>query len=128
MKVFGLVLAAGAVGTSVATIILGCSWEKTEASVYAGARHPAWFWVVSTIVIALYVGALISFIRGDSNRAGWILGVTILAGWVMKGGLVTFNARSRQTVPSISGDEAWFRVGLARLPIAVVLGLLAWFA
>ncbi len=84
--------------------------------------------MVSTIVIALYVGALISFIRGDSNRAGWILGLTILAGWVMKGGLVTFNARSRQTVSSISGDEAWFRVGLARLPIAVVLGLLAWFA
>lgn len=54
MKVFGFVLAAVVAGTSVAMITLEGLWQKIEASVYGGARRPAWFWAVLMIVVPLH--------------------------------------------------------------------------
>lgn len=128
VKLFGYLFAAGVVGTSIAMMILGGRWQKIEASAYAGDRRPTWFWIGSACVIVLYLAVLVSFIRGEKNWASWILAVIIPVGWAVKGGLVTFNAKGRKAVSSVSGDSGWTKVALARLPVAVILAVLAWFA
>jgi hypothetical protein len=128
VKLFGFVLVAGILFTSVAMMVLGGRWQKIEAGVYAGNRRPVWFWLVSALVVALYIAALIDFINGPRNWASWILMVVIPVGWILKGAAVIFNKQGRQTVSNIAGDEAWVKIGLMRLPIAVVLGVLATFA
>ncbi len=128
VKLFGFALVAGIVFTSVAMMALGGRWQKIEAGVYAGSRRPLWFWLVSALVVALYVAALIDFIDGPRNWASWILIVVIPVGWIVKGAAVIFNKQGRQTVSNIAGDSAWVKIGAMRLPVAAVLGALAVFA
>lgn len=128
VKMFGFVLAGGVIATSVAMMILGGRWQRIEAAAYAGKHRPLWFWIASVVLIAVYGAILFSFIRGEKNWAGWVLAVVIPAGWAVKGALVTFNPKGRKTVSSVSGDAGWTKVALARLPVAVILAVLAWFA
>ena len=128
-KVFGFLIAAGVLGTSIAMLVMGGRFQKIESAAYAGEKRPAWFWLISTFVMALYLAALYSFIiAADKTWAGWILVVLMPIGWVVKGGLVIFNKKGRQAVSAISGDESWQKVALARLPIVVILSVLAIFA
>lgn len=128
IKLFGFGLAGGVVLTSIAMAWLGGRWQKIESSVYAGEKRPAWFWLVSVLVIALYAAALVSFISGEKTWASWLLMVVIPLGWLAKAGMVIFNPKGRSTVSAISGDKNWIAIAAARLPAAVLLAVLAWFA
>ncbi len=128
IKMFGFGLAVGIVITSLAMAWLGGRWQRIESTAYAGEKRPIWFWIISILLISLYLVALVTFLSSEKTWAGWFLMVIIPAGWILKAGLVTFNAKGRQTVSSVSGDQNWRNIALARLPIAVILGVLAWFA
>jgi len=54
--------------------------------------------------------------------------VVIPLGWALKAALVIFNPQGRQAVSAIAGDQNWRTVALARLPIAILLGVLTWLA
>lgn len=128
IKVFGFGLAAGVILSSIAMAWMGGRWQKVEASAYASEKRPAWFWVLSGLVVALYLAALLSFFPAQKTWAGWLLVVIIPLGWLLKAGLVILNPRGRSTVSAISGDQNWAKIALARLPVAALLGALAWFA
>jgi len=128
VKMFGFMLAAAALFTSLAMMIMGGNWQRIEELAYAGNRRPWWFKVISVFLILLYVLALVNFIVNDKNWASWTLMVIIPVGWVIKAAAVVFNKEGRKKVSSISGDENWRKVALARLPIAIILAVLAIFA
>jgi hypothetical protein len=128
VKLFGFWLAGGVVLTSLAIAWFGVRWQRIEALVYAGEKRPGWFWLVSLLVVGLYLAAPVTFFSGPKTWAGWLLMLVIPMGWLLKAGLVILNPQGRQKVSAIEGDQAWKRVALARLPAALILGLLAWFA
>ena len=128
VKLFGFTIAAGVFFTSLAMMIMGGGWQKIEASAYSGERRPKWFTGISIVLISLYVIAVVSFILGDKNWASWTLIMLLPIGWVIKGILVIFNKQGRKKVSSISGDNSWIKIGLARLPVCVILVILALFA
>jgi hypothetical protein len=127
IKMFAILLAAGVVGTSLAIISMGGRWQAVEAAAYGGEKRPWWFWLTTLVLLGLYAGALFTFITGDKNWASWVLVVILPLGWAIKGALVIFNKKGRQAVVSITGDQAWVKVALARLPVAIILVVLALF-
>jgi len=108
-------------------MIMGERWQKIEASAYSGKRRPIWFVLISICLIALYIIAFINFVPSDKNWASWILMCLLPIGWIIKGILVVFNKEGREKVSNISGDKAWIKIGLVRLPIAVLLIVLSLF-
>jgi energy-converting hydrogenase Eha subunit G len=128
VSMFGYLLAAAVIGTSLAMLILGRKWQAIEHKAYGEEKRPWWFWIISAVVFGLYVYALIEFITFPKNWASWILMVMIPVGWGAKAALIFFNKEGRETVSNISGDESWGKIALARLPVALILGLLAFFA
>ncbi len=128
VKIFGMVLAASAFGISLAMMIMGGRWQRIEIAGYRGKRRPWWFYAISLGLIGLYVIALLSFIGGEKTWGGWGVMVFIPAVWAIKGILLVFNPKGRKAVSSISGNEGWIKVGLARLPVAAILTVLALFA
>lgn len=128
VKIFGFTLASGVLLTSIAMIVMGGRFQQIEASAYSGKRRPWWFILISVLLISLYLVALITFFDSSKNWAGWTLILLIPAGWILKGLLVVFNVKGRQKVSSISGDSAWTKVALARLPLALLLALLSYYA
>lgn len=126
-KLFGYTLSAGTAATSLAMIGMGSRFQRVEAAAYAGERRPWWFYAIGIPLIVIYIASLIDFLRTEKrNWASWTLILLIPVGWTVKAALVVFNPQGRQTVSSIEGDTAWRKVGLARLPLAVVLALLAY--
>lgn len=129
VKLFGFFLAFAALFTSIAIAVMGARWQKVEQSAYAGKRRPWWFIAGSILLIGLYLIALYQFVNAvPKNWAGWLLMVILPIGWGLKAALVILNPKGRAAVSSIAGDENWQKVALARLPAAVLLGVLAWFA
>jgi uncharacterized membrane-anchored protein len=128
VNVFGFTLAAGALLTSIAMITMGEKWQNVERRAYAGNKRPWWFVLVSILLIAFYIAALINFWASEKTIAGLILMIIIPIGWGLKAILIVLNPSGRQKVSAISGDKAWIKIGLARLPIAVILFILALFA
>jgi len=128
IQLFGYLLTAGVLFTSAAMFALGARWQAVESAGYGSQRRPWWFIVFSLLLIALYALAVIDFIGAEKTWAGWLLVVVVPLGWLLKAALVVFNPKGRQAVTSVSGDQNWRKVALARLPIAVVLAALAWFA
>lgn len=125
-KIFGFVIAFAALATSALMALMGEKFQKVEQAAYTGERRPWWFWTISAAIIVFYVIALVSFVGSqDKSIAGWILMVVLPLGWGLKAILIIFNKKGREKVTSISGDESWRKVALARLPIAVVVGILA---
>ena len=125
IKLFGYLLAFAALLTSLAMAWMGGRWQAIEASAYGGKRRPWWFYVLSLVLVGLYLLALLDFIEAEKNLAAWLLMIIIPAGWALKSALVIFNPRGRQAVSSLQGDQNWRKVALARLPIAILLGVLA---
>ena len=58
----------------------------------------------------------------------WLLMVILPIGWGLKAALVVFNPQGRTAVSAIAGEQNWRKVAFARLPIALLLGILTWFA
>ena len=125
IKLFGYFLAFAALLTSLAMAWMGGRWQAIEASAYGGKRRPWWFYVASLVLVGLYLLALFDFIGAEKNLASWLLMIIIPAGWMLKSALVIFNPRGRQAVSSLQGDQNWRKVALARLPVAILLAVLA---
>ena len=129
VKLFGLFLTIAALFTSLSMALMGARWQTVEQSAYAGKRRPWWFVVVSVLLLGFYLFALYNFINEvPKTWVSWLLVVVIPLGWGLKAALVVFNPQGRQAVSSIAGDQNWRKVALARLPVALLLGLLTWFA
>ncbi len=129
IQVFGYTLAAAALFTSIAMALMGSRWQAVEQAAYAGERRPWWFILISILLIGLYLTALVSFIgMPEKSWAGWLLMVIIPIGWGLKGALIIFNPKGRQTVSAIQGDQNWRKIALARLPVAILLAGLTYFA
>lgn len=128
VKMFGTFLTVAALLASLAIAFMGGRWQAVEMAAYGGKRRPWWFIVLSILLIALYALALVSFIGDQKNWAGWLLMVVIPLGWGLKGALLVFNPKGRQAVSTLEGDQNWRKVALARLPIAIILGILTYLA
>ena len=129
IQLFGYFLAFAALLTSLAMALMGARWQAVEQSAYAGKSRPWWFILISILLVGLYLAALVTFIgEPEKTWAGWLLMVVIPIGWGLKAALVVFNPQGRATVSAIAGDQNWRKVALARLPIALLLGILTWFA
>lgn len=129
VKLFGYCLAGAALFTSLAIGLMGGRWQAVEQSAYAGQRRPWWFVGGSILLLGFYLFALYHFVGvAPKTWAGWLLMVVLPIGWGLKAALVVFNPKGRATVSAIAGDRNWRTVALARLPIALLLGVLTWFA
>lgn len=128
LKVFGYLISAAVVGTSIAMMVMGEKWQKIESSAYSGDKRPKWFIGLSIITLAIYVLALLGFINGDKSISGWVLAVLFPIGWITKGLLVIFNKKGREKVSSIGTDSAWIKIGLSRIPAAIIISLLAYYS
>lgn len=129
VKLFGYLLASAALLTSLAIGLMGARWQAVEQSAYAGQRRPWWFVVGSILLLGFYLFALYHFLSAAPKTwAGWVLMVILPIGWGLKAALVVLNPQGRATVSAIAGDRNWRTVALARLPIALLLGALTWFA
>lgn len=128
VKLFGYFLAGGVVLTSLLIMAMGAKWQAVEAAAYGAKKRPTWFVLGSLLLLGIYAAALFDFFGAEKTWATWALVVVIPLGWVLKGAIIVFNPVGRKKVASISGGQAWFKVALARLPIAILLGVLAWYA
>ena len=128
VKLFGFTIATAALFTSIAMFVMGAKWQKIELAAYGGNRRPWWFIALSAIIILFYIAALVSFIGNEKTWASWAMVVIIPIGWGLKAALIVFNSKGRERVSSISGDKSWAKIGLARLPIALIFYLLAIFS
>ncbi len=125
VKLFGFVLAAGIALTSLAMMLLGERWHKAEVAAYGGARRPWWFYALSALVVGFYLLALTGFLGGEKSWAGWVLMVLIPTAWLIKNILLIFNPKGRTKVTALSEGSGWTKIGLARLPLALILAALA---
>ena len=128
VKLFGFTIATAALFTSIAMFVMGAKWQKIELAAYGGNRRPWWFIALSAIIILFYIAALVSFIGNDKTWASWAMVVIIPIGWGLKAALIFFNSKGRERVSSVSGDKSWVKIGLVRLPIALIFYLLAIFS
>ncbi|MBS9403908.1 hypothetical protein KG088_09730 [Halomonas sp. TRM85114] len=117
--------------TSTGMILLAARWQTIEVWAYGRARRPWSVWAMAGLLLVLWGLALRDFAmrpEGTRSWAGWCLVVGIPALWAIKSMALVFNPRGRAAVSSISGDRAWRRIGLARLPIAIILAALTLLA
>ena len=128
VKAFGTTLTIAALITSVAMMTLGAKWQKVERAAYASKKRPWWFILASIFLLSFYTVALIEFISAKKTTAGWTLMVAIPILWAVKAVLVIFNSKGRAVVSELSGDKVWIKIGLARLMIVILVGLLTWLA
>ena len=128
-KFFGVTLALAVIGTSILIAVMGGRFQKVEQAVYSGERRPWWFYFCLALYAVFYIAVLGSFIyHPDKTWAGWVLVVIIPVGAVLKGALVIFNKEGQKKVTSIEGDKAWRKIAVARIVLAPLFLLLAYFA
>lgn len=131
LTLFGATLTLLAAMTSAGMMLFPSRWRKLEVWAYGGRRRPWPVLALALVLLVLWTLALLDFAQrpaGDRNWAGWTLVIAVPVLWVVKSAALVFNARGRAAVSSISSARSWRRIGLARLPIALVLAALAWLA
>lgn len=131
LTIFGIVLTALAAATSLGMLLFPERWGRLEAWAYGGARRPWPVWALACVLLALWGLAAVEFaLRPDGGRnlAGWALVAGVPALWAVKSAALVSNAKGRDVVSGISDPCSWRRIGLARLPIALGLAALVWFA
>lgn len=131
VEIFGIALTLLAAATSAGMILFADRWQALEAWAYGGARRPWQVWVLAVALLVLWALALGAFLlEPDAARtwAGWALVAGVPALWAVKAVALVFNPKGRAKVSGISDPRSWRRIGLARLPIAVVLAVLTWLA
>ncbi|GAA6202885.1 hypothetical protein [Aquicoccus sp. SU-CL01552] len=128
IEVFGYGLAVLALATSLGMIAMGRRWQKVEARAYGGVRRPKWFLGATLCLGGLWILAAFDFARSEQTIAGWALIAGVPLVWSMKAALIVFNPKGRKAVTAIDTDAGWRKIGLARLPIALVLVILTVFS
>ncbi|SHL97844.1 hypothetical protein SAMN05443432_1044 [Roseovarius litoreus] len=131
LTIFGVSLTLLAAVTSLGMLLFPERWGKLEAWAYGGARRPFPIWGLAVLLLALWgLGTTDFALRSDTGRtwAGWALVAGVPAFWAVKSAALVFNPRGRAVVSGISDPRSWRRIGLARLPIALGLAALVWFA
>ena len=131
LTIFGIFLTALAAVTSLGMLLFPERWGRLEAWAYGGARRPWPVWCLAALLLALWGLAAAEFaLRPDSGRtwAGWALVAGVPALWLVKSAALVFNPKGRVVVSGISDPRSWRRIALARLPIALGLAALVWFA
>jgi hypothetical protein len=131
LTIFGASLTLLAAATSLGMLLFPERWGTLEVWAYGGARRPWPVWGLAALLLALWgLGAVDFALRSDAGRtwAGWALVAGVPAPWTVKSATLVFNPRGRAAVSSVSDSKTWRRVGLARLPIVLVLAALTWFS
>ncbi len=129
VKIFGVTLALAVLGTSVMIALMGAKFQKVEQAAYSGEKRPWWFYLSMAVYAVFYLVVLVSFINSpEKTWAAWLLVIIIPIGAVLKGALIIFNKKGQEKVTSIEGDKAWRKVALARLVLAPLFLVLAYFA
>ena len=131
LTIFGLSLPGLAAATSFGMLLVPERWGRLEVWAYGGARQPWPVWGLAALLLALWgLGALDFALRSEAGRtwAGWALVAGVPALWVVKSAALVFNPRGRAAVSSVSDPKTWRRIGLARLPIVLVLAALTWLS
>lgn len=121
IAIFGYGLAALALATSLGMILLGRRWQTIEAAAYGGDRRPIWFWAAAAVLLTVWALAAAEFAASDRNWSGWTLIAGVPLVWAAKAAALVFNPKGRKIVSGIDTDKGWRRIGLARLPIGIVL-------
>ena len=131
LMIFGVVLTGLAAATSLGMLLFPERWSRFEIWAYGGARRPWPVWALAGGLLAVWGLAAVDFaLRQDTGRtwAGWALVVGVPALWAVKSVALVFNPAGRAVVSGISDPRSWRKIGLARLPIALGLAALVWFA
>ncbi|WP_343081381.1 hypothetical protein [Ostreiculturibacter nitratireducens] len=131
LTIFGASLTLLAAATSLGMLLFPKRWGMLEVWAYGGARRPWPVWGLAALLLALWgLGAVDFALRSDagSTRPGWALVAGVPALWAVKSATLVFNPRGRAAVSSVSDPKTWRRIGLARLPIVLVLAALTWLS
>ena len=129
VQIFGLVIAAAVLGTSILIAVMGGRFQKVEQAAYSEKGKPWWFYLSFAAYIIFYLAVLVSFITSpDKTWAGWVLVIVIPIGALIKGSLIIFNKKGQEKVTSIEGDQAWMKIALARLVLVPLFLVLAYYA
>ena len=129
VQIFGLVIAAAVLGTSILIAVMGGRFQKVEQTVYSEKGKPWWFYLSFAAYAIFYLAVLVSFITSpDKTWAGWVLVIVIPIGALIKGTLIIFNKKGQEKVTSIEGDQAWMKIALARLILFPLFLVLAYYA
>ena len=129
VNIFGYTLAGLLLLTSLGMILMRGKWQQIEAAGYRSGEGLSWWAIgLAIVLVVLYVASVIQFIHAEQTTAGWLLILLVPVGWAFKAVLVVFNPQGRAALSNISGDANWIKVGLARLPLALILGVLAYLA
>lgn len=129
LTIFGVSLTLLAAATSFGMLLLPERWGRLEVWAYGGAQRPWPVWGLAALLLALWGLGVVDFaLRPDTGRtwAGWALVVGVPALWAVKSAALVFNPTGRAAVSSVSDPNTWRRVGLARLPIVLVVAALTW--
>jgi len=131
LTTFGVSLTTLAAATSLGMLFVPARWARLEAWAYGGVRRPWPVWGLAALLLALWGLAAAEFaLLPETGRtwAGWTLVAGVPALWAVKSVALVFNPKGRAAVSGISDPYTWSRIGLARLPIALGLAALVWFA
>lgn len=131
LTIFGISMILLTAATNLGMLLFPERWGRLEGWAYGGARRPWPIWALAGLLLALWMlGASDFSLRPNTGRAwaGWVLVTCVPALWAVKSAALVFNSRGRAAVSSVSDPKTWRRIGLARLPIVLVLAALTWFS
>lgn len=131
LAVFGVSLTTLTAATSFGMLLFPERWGRPEAWACGGARRPWPVWGLAAPQLALRDLAAAEFaLRPDTGRtrAGWALVAGVPALRAVKSAAPVFNPKGRAVVISVTETSTWRRIGVARLPIFVILAAPTWFS